>query len=89
MEIKKNNEIVLEWEYPPGLFEARIWNGKIASVNFYKDKDRNSSIIPEKLFATVGSEEFLKDIYTALGELLSYLEKIKKENEQYITKENK
>ena len=52
-----------------GKFEVQLWNGRIEMLRMNSTLDYTSN----QLIATAGSEEFLRNIYTALGELLEYL----------------
>ena len=75
MEVKRYTQETLRWEFEGyGLFEATIWDGRITDLRFHRTGSEND----EMLWASKGSEDFLKCVYKALGETLDYL-KIEKE----------
>lgn len=68
----ESKKVSLKWDADKfGLFEAIIWDGKITDVRMCRN---GSSLSSEALWATGGSEEFLKEIYKCLGELIEYLD---------------
>ncbi len=74
MEIINAKQTRLKWKFPQGpagLFEAIIWNGKITQVNMCKNGSSESG---DSLHAYEHSENFLRQVYTALGELLQHLD---------------
>lgn len=78
MEKHESKRIVLKWNIDKfGLFEVIIWDGKITDVRMCKN---GSLLESEVLWATSGSEGFLKEVYKCLGELLQYMEVKKNEN---------
>lgn len=70
MKVKKCVQEVCEWSFQKyGKFEATFWDGKITDVRFYR-----SGSTGEGLWAVHGSEDFLKCVHKALGELLKKVE---------------
>jgi len=75
MEIKKNEEELLSWDFPGFIFYATLLNGKLKKIRF---TSKSTGTIPI-LEAYEGSENFLKNTHKALGELFAYLEKYKEQ----------
>lgn len=63
---------IYRWGNMPGHFEAITWDGRLYNLQFVESTASDAL----KLIVAQGSEEFLRNVHTALGELLKDLKVI-------------
>lgn len=70
--IENENRKTLNWDLEDfGLFEASLSDGKINDVRMCRQGSNITGV--DSLWACEGSEEFLKQVHKALGQLLKYI----------------